>query len=295
MPSVQANGISIEYQTHGQPEDPAILLIMGLGGPLILWEEPLCHALANQKFFVVRYDNRDSGHSTKMTAHPTPDGAEFAARWLMGEEIEASYTLSDMARDGIALLDALGIEQAHVAGASLGGMIAQTMAIEFPQRVSTLTSIMSSTGERSLSKPSPEAMEVLLTPAADTREAACVQHLAGNRAIGGDPNFFPYDEERLIDRASRLWDYGIERAGTTRQLLAGLASGDRTAGLAQLSLPALVIHGTSDTLFGLDHGNATFEAIPGAKRIFIEGFGHDLHPASDKVIVREITALCRTT
>ncbi|MDG2334361.1 MAG: alpha/beta hydrolase [Myxococcota bacterium] len=295
MPSVQANGISIEYQTHGHPEDPALLLIMGLGGPLILWEESLCNTLADQGFFVVRYDNRDCGHSTKMDSHPTPDGAEFAARWLTGEEIEASYTLTDMARDGIALLDALGIGQAHVAGTSLGGMIAQTMAIEFPQRVSTLISIMSSTGERSLSKPSPEAMAVLLTPAADTREAACVQHLASNRAIGGDPNLFPYDEARLTDRASRLWDYGIEREGATRQLLAGLASGDRTAGLRELSLPALIIHGTSDTLFGLDHGKATFEAIPGAKRIFIEGFGHDLHPGADEILVREITALCRTT
>jgi len=293
MPSVTANGITIEYQAHGKPEDPAILLIMGLGGPLILWEEPFCQALAKQGFFVVRFDNRDCGHSTKFHDQPVTDGAEVAAQWLVGSEVKAPYTLSDMAFDAIGLLDALGIKRAHVVGTSLGGMIAQTMAIEFPERISTLTSIMSSTGERSLPDPSPEAMTVLLTPAAETREAACLQHLASNRAIGGDPKFFPYEEERLRERASRLWDYGIERDGTVRQMLAGLSSGDRTAGLGELSIPSLVIHGTFDTLFSPEHGQATAEAIPGARAVFIEGFGHDLHPDANETLIREITSLCR--
>ena len=293
MPSASANGISIEYEALGDPADPAILLIMGLGGPLILWENPFCQALVERGFFVIRYDNRDCGRSTKLDNHPVPNVVEVAGNWVQGGEIKASYLVSDMALDAVGLLDALGIERAHAVGASLGGMIAQTMAIESPDRIASLTSIMSSTGKRSLPDPSPEAMAVLMTPSADTREAAADQHLASNRAIGCDPAIFPYDEERLRGRAARIWDYGIEREGTARQMVAGLASGDRTPKLKALSLPALVIHGTADTLFSLEHGEATAEAIPGARPLFIEGLGHDLHPGTYETIVDAITSLCR--
>ena len=175
----------------------------------------------------------------------------------------------------------------------MGGMIAQTLAIEFPSRVASLTSIMSSTGERSLPDPSPEAMVVLMTPSAETRESFVEQHLTNNRAVGADPEVFAYEEDRLRARASRLWDYGIERDGTTRQMLSSLASGDRTPQLSALSLPTLVIHGTADTLFGLEHGEATASAIPGAQRLFIEGFGHDMHPAANDLIVDAFTSLAR--
>jgi hypothetical protein len=159
----------------------------------------------------------------------------------------------------------------------MGGMIAQTLAIEYPSRIRSLTSIMSSTGDTALPDPSPEAMAVLMTPSAEIREAFSEQHLASNRAVGADPAFFPYEEERLRARAARLWDYGIDREGSTRQMLSSLASGDRTPALRQLSLPALVIHGSADTLFSSEHAEATAQAIPGAQRLIIEGFGHDMH------------------
>ncbi|MCS5637529.1 MAG: alpha/beta hydrolase, partial [Myxococcota bacterium] len=151
----------------------------------------------------------------------------------------------------------------------------------------------SSTGERSLPDPSPEAMAVLMTPSAETREAFIEQHLANNRAAGADPEVFAYEEERLRDRAAGLWDYGIEREGSTRQMLSSLASGDRTKELSMLSLPTLVVHGTADTLFGLEHGEASANAIPGARRLFIEGFGHDMHPGANRAIIDAFTSLAR--
>jgi pimeloyl-ACP methyl ester carboxylesterase len=292
MPTASANGITLEYETFGESSGPALLLIMGLGGPMIMWEEAFCRGLAAEGFFVIRYDNRDCGHSTKLDSEPPPDLAAVMGNWMQGGEIDGPYRLSDMAADAMGLLDALGIETAHVVGASMGGMIAQTLAIEYPSRIRSLTSIMSSTGDTALPDPSPEAMAVLMTPSAEIREAFSEQHLASNRAVGADPAFFPYEEERLRARAARLWDYGIDREGSTRQMLSSLASGDRTPALRQLSLPALVIHGSADTLFSSEHAEATAQAIPGAQRLIIEGFGHDMHPGADKTIVSAIATLC---
>jgi len=295
MPTASDNGIDLEYETFGTRGRPALLLIMGLGGPMIMWEEAFCRALENKGFFVIRYDNRDCGRSKKFDSQPLPDLAGAMATWMQGGKIDGPYRLSDMAADGIGLLDALGIETAHVVGASMGGMIAQTLAIEYPSRIRSLTSIMSSTGDRALPDPSPEAMAVLMTPSAEAKPDFIEQHLASNRAIGADPAFFPYEEARLRARAERLWDYGIERDGSTRQMLSSLASGDRTPALEKLSLPSLVIHGTADILFGLEHAEATVRAIPGAQHLFIDGFGHDMHPAADETITGAIAALCTDT
>jgi pimeloyl-ACP methyl ester carboxylesterase len=292
MPTASANGIDLEYETFGTIDHPALLLIMGLGGPMIMWEEAFCRALADKGFFVIRYDNRDCGRSQKFDSEPLPDLAKTMGTWMQGGEIGGPYRLSDMAADGIGLLDALGVETAHAVGASMGGMIAQTLAIEYPSRVRSLTSIMSSTGDRALPNPSPEAMAVLMTPSAEVKNDFIKQHLASNRAVGADPAFFPYEEARLSARAERLWNYGIERDGSTRQMLSSLASGDRTPALKKLSLPSLVVHGTADTLFNLDHAEATACAIPGAQRLFIEGFGHDMHPAADETITSAIATLC---
>ena len=294
MPTALVNGISIEYETMGEITQPAILLIMGLGGPMVMWEDAFCEALVDEGFFVVRYDNRDCGHSTKLDDHGLPDAPDLFGSWLRGGEIDGPYRLVDMAEDAVGLLDSIGVAKAHAIGVSMGGMIAQTLAIEFPSRVASLTSIMSSSGERSLPDASPEAMAVLMTPSADTREAFIEQHLANNRAVGGDPEVFDYDEERLRARARRLWDYGIERDGTTRQMVSSMASGDRTKELCMLSLPALVVHGTADTLFSLEHGEATASAIPGARRLFIEGFGHDMHPAANRTIIEAFVSLARS-
>jgi pimeloyl-ACP methyl ester carboxylesterase len=293
MPTAAANGIELEYETFGESAHPALLLIMGLGSPMIMWEEEFCRGLADRGFFVVRYDNRDCGRSTKLDHLELPDVAAMAGRWIQGGEIDGPYRLSDMAADAAGLLDALGIERAHTVGVSMGGMIAQTLAIEAPARVASLTSIMASTGRRSLPDPSPEAMAVLMTPSAEIREDFIEQHAANNRVVGADPTFFSYDKDRLRARAGQLWDYGIEREGTSRQMLSSLASGDRTEALERLSLPTLVIHGRADTLFSIEHGQATAAAIPGAQRLFIEGFGHDMHPAAYPVIADAIAALVR--
>ena len=292
MPTASANGITLEYETLGESGKPAILLIMGLGASMVVWEEAFCRAVAAEGFFVIRYDNRDCGRSTKLDSAPLPDLAATIGGWMQGGEIDGPYRLSDMAADAMGLLDALGIETAHVVGASLGGMIAQTLAIEYPSRIRSLTSIMSSTGETSLPDPSPEAMAVLMTPSAEIKAAFVEQHLASNRAVGADPAYFPYEEERLRARAERLWDYGIDREGSTRQMLSSLASGDRTPALRQLSLPALVIHGSADTLFSPEHAEATVRAIPDAQHLLINGFGHDMHPGADATIVSAIAALC---
>ena len=293
MPAAHVNGLTLEYETLGDPSHPAVLLIMGLGGPMIMWEDSFCQLLVKAGFFVIRYDNRDCGRSTKLDDFDLPDVLKVFGAWMNGSDIDGPYRLSDMATDGVALMDAIGVEKAHVVGASMGGMIAQTLAIEFASRVASLTSIMSSTGDRSLPVPSPEAMAVLMTPSAETREAFVEQHLANNRAVGADSEVFAYEENRLRARAACLWDYGIERDGTTRQMLSSLASGDRTKELSMLSLPALVVHGTADTLFGLEHGKATASAIPGARRLFIEGFGHDMHPAANQTIVDAFSSLAR--
>lgn len=264
------NGVEIAYETFGDPTDETMLLVMGLGVQMLGWDEQLCTALAVRGYHVVRFDNRDVGLSTKVEGGPRPD--LMAA--IAGDASTASYTLEDMADDCAGLLDALGVRAAHVIGASQGGMIAQTLAIRHPERVLSLVSIMSTTGAREVGQPHPEALPALLTrPPAD--KGGFVDFVVAAWRVIGSPAF-EADEGALRARAAASYDRGIFPDGTSRQLLAILASGDRTQALRTLDLPTTVIHGTGDILVDVSGGKATADAIPGARLELIEGMGHDL-------------------
>ena len=284
MPSASANGITIEYETTGDPAEPALLLVMGLGAQLIHWPDEFCAALAGRGFFVVRYDNRDVGLSTK-TDGPVPD--LLAA--LQGDTSQATYTLVDMAGDGIALLDALGVGAAHVVGVSMGGMIAQNLAIHHPDRVLSLCSIMSTpNGNMSSDPASPEAGAMLFRPPAKSRDEAVAQSVEGARVIGSPA--FAVNEDEIRARAAQAYDRCFYPLGTSRQLCAIVASGDWRPGLAELDVPTLVIHGSADPLVRPSWGRATAEAIPGAELLMIEGMGHDLPRGVWDTLVEAIVA-----
>jgi pimeloyl-ACP methyl ester carboxylesterase len=264
------NGVEIAYETFGDPADETMLLIMGLGVQMLGWDEELCRMLAGRGYRVVRFDNRDVGHSTKLNGGPPPN--VMAA--IAGDVSSASYTLEDMADDCAGLLDELGVEAAHLVGASQGGMIAQTVAIRHPERVLSLTSIMSTTGDREVGQPHPEAIPALLTrPPAD--RAGFMDFVVGAWNVIGSPGF-EADEDALRARAGASYDRGIFPDGTGRQLLAIVASGDRTEALRRLDVPTTVVHGTNDVLVDVSGGRATAAAIPGARLELIEGMGHDL-------------------
>ena len=264
-----ANGIEIVYETIGDPSNPPLLLIMGLGTQLIHWDLELCERFAERGFHVIRFDNRDAGRSTYVDA-PVPN----IRRAMAGLSIDAPYLLDDMADDAFGLLDHLGIEAAHVAGASMGGMIAQTMAIRCPERVLSLTSIMSTTGERRAGRPKLRVWGVLLRRAPRDKDAAVEYFVRVFRMIGSKG--FPADEDRIRALAAEAYDRGHSPAGTGRQLAAIMASGDRTDRLRELRMPALVFHGRDDPLVPFRGGRATADAIPGARLIGIPGMGHDL-------------------
>jgi pimeloyl-ACP methyl ester carboxylesterase len=282
-----SNGIELAYQTFGDAEDPALLLIMGLGAQLIHWQEEFCEMLAGRGYHVIRFDNRDVGHSTKMNDAPVPDLAAVATGDLSG----ATYTLDDMADDATGLLDHLGIDAAHVAGASMGGMVAQTMAVRHPRRVLSLCSIMSTTGNRTVGQAMPQALSVLLTPAPPDRDGYIDFHIKAFKAIGSPG--FPFDEEFLRWRAGETYDRSYYPDGFKRQLLAIFASGDRTEALAQISAPTVVIHGSEDPLITVSGGEATARAVPGAELLVIPGMGHDLPRGVWEQIIDAITANAR--
>jgi pimeloyl-ACP methyl ester carboxylesterase len=242
---------------------------MGLGMQLIHWDLELCERLAERGFHVIRFDNRDSGLSTKVDA-PVPD----MRRALVGLRLDAPYLLEDMADDAFGLLDHLGIEAAHVVGASMGGMIAQTMAIKRPERVLSLTSIMSTTGERRAGRPKLRVWSVLMRQAPHDREAYIERFVKIFRLIGSKG--FPPDDDRIRELAAATYDRGHHTAGTGRQLAAIMASGDRTARLRKLAVPTTVIHGRDDPLVPFRGGRATAAAIPDARLIAVPGMGHDL-------------------
>jgi pimeloyl-ACP methyl ester carboxylesterase len=272
------NGIEIAYQTFGDPADPALLLVMGLGAQLIHWPEEFCELLAARGFHVIRFDNRDVGHSTKLDDAPVPELPE-----IFGGQLAAAYTLDDMADDAFGLLDHLGIDAAHVAGASMGGMIAQTMATRDPDRVLSLCSIMSTTGDQSVGQARPEALAVLTGQAPADRDSYIEFHLQAFKAIGSPG--FQLDDDFLRWRAGATFDRSYYPAGFRRQLHAIVASGDRTAALAQVSAPTVVIHGREDPLITLSGGEATARAIPGAELVVIPGMGHDVPEGVWKTII----------
>jgi pimeloyl-ACP methyl ester carboxylesterase len=261
--------IELCYETFGDPADPAMLLVMGLGTQMLGWNEDLCAELAGHGFFVIRYDNRDVGRSSPGQGRPPT-----AVQLLRRSRSAASYTLNDMADDGIGLLDALGIERAHVVGASMGGMIAQQIAARHPQRVLSLASIMSNTGALRNGQPSARAMAMLLRKPPRDRQAFIDETLRVF-AYTGSPGF-TRDQDELRAMLGRSFDRRGDPSGAARQLAAIIAAGNRTALLRTITAPTVVIHGTADRLVAPSGGRATARAIPGARLVMIEGMGHDL-------------------
>jgi pimeloyl-ACP methyl ester carboxylesterase len=259
-----------------------MLLVMGLGTQMLGWHEDFCETLAARGFHVVRFDNRDNGRSTKLSHLPAPTLKQLALR----DRKAASYTLDDMADDAIGLLDHLGIERAHVVGASMGGMIAQTIAIRHPDRVLSLVSIMSNTGARLTGQPALGVLPIFLKRAPRTREGY-VDHIVQLFDTIGSPGF-ERDEAELRELQNRAFDRGIDPAGTSRQLAAIMASGNRAPKLRRLDVPTLVIHGKADRLVNPSGGRATAKAIPGARLLLIDGMGHDLPRGAWPQIVEAI-------
>jgi pimeloyl-ACP methyl ester carboxylesterase len=265
-----SNGIEIAYQEIGEESGEPLLLIMGLATQMLAWDEGFCELLAERGFRVVRFDNRDIGHSTKIESAGLPKRADM----LLGRRRTAPYLLRDMAEDTAGLMDHLGIDSAHLVGASMGGMIAQTMAIRRPERVRSLVSMMSTTGNRWVGVPTWKAFGTLFTRPSAGREAAIENSVRIFRTIGSPG--YPMDEERLRQMAGLSYDRSHSRAGIARQLHAITASGDRTSALRKLRLPSTVIHGAADPLIRPAAGRATARAIPGSHLRLIEGMGHDL-------------------
>ena len=278
--------ITICYETFGDPSDPTLLLVMGLATQMLGWNEDFCRDLAAAGFHVVRYDNRDAGRSTHVKARP-PSIGQLALR----KKSAASYTLEDMAADGVGLLDHLGVERAHVCGASMGGMIAQTIAIKFPERVLSLVSIMSNTGGRLAGQPAFGIYPVLLKIAPDDREGYA-DHVANTYAKIGSPGF-DRDLEEVRDVARLSWDRGRDRAAPGRQLAAIIASPDRGRDLERLKVPTLVIHGAADKLVRPSGGKTTARKIPDARLMLIDGMGHDLPRAVWPRIIKGVVENAR--
>jgi pimeloyl-ACP methyl ester carboxylesterase len=268
----RANGIDICYDIFGDAKAEPMLLIMGLGAQMVLWDDAFCEKLAERGFRVIRFDNRDIGQSSKMTGGKKLTSFELLKLRLLKIPIAAPYKLYDMAVDTIALMDALSIRRAHLVGASMGGMIAQEIAITFPERVLSLTSIMSTTGNPKVPPPSREAAAMLMAPPPKTREdyIARFQQTWKMLRVGS----FPEDEALDVSRAERSYARGLNPAGVGRQLRAILASGSRKARLAQVKAPTLVIHGTVDPLVRPEGGKDTAASVPGARLLMIEGMGH---------------------
>jgi pimeloyl-ACP methyl ester carboxylesterase len=275
------DGIELCYQEMGDPEGEPLLLIMGLATQMIAWSDEFCAMLAERGFRVVRFDNRDIGRSTKIRSEGVPNLVNL----LVGRG-DPPYRLRDMAADTVGLMDHLGIEAAHLVGASMGGMIAQCAAIGHRDRVRSLCSIMSTTGSRRVGHPSYKTFGLLIGRPPREREAAIERVIKTFKTIGSPG--YPFDEERIREIAGRSFDRGHSQAGIARQLHAITASGDRTARLRRLDVPTVVIHGKSDVLVNPSGGRATADAIPNARLKLIDGMGHDLPRQLWPTIVEEI-------
>ncbi len=269
----------------GQRKRPPLLLVMGLASQMVLWEDEFCEELASRNFWVIRFDNRDVGRSTILRQAPVPSRVQLALR----DRRAASYSLSDMALDAAGLLDHLGVSAAHVVGASMGGMIAQRLAIEHPQRVLSLVSIMSSTGNRRVGRIHPLMVPRLLWRPRYDREGYVADFIDTFRAIGS--RGYPRDTGHLRTVAERCYERGVHPAGASRQLAAIVTAEDRTEGLRGVRVPSTVIHGDADRLVMPSGGKATAEAIPGARLVMVPGMGHDLPQALWEQIIEEIV-LC---
>ena len=275
MPKTTANGIEIHYEEQGDPAAPAMLLIMGFGAQLTLWPDELVEARAAQGFRVIRYDNRDVGLSQKFDGVKAPGLVKMTLLSKIGFTPKVPYTLADMADDGVGLLDALGIERAHIVGASMGGMIAQHVAARHPDRCLSLTTVFSTTGNPKLPPARPEAMKALITRPDSTEEGVLVEHGMMLARTIGSPGY-PAPEDRLRERTLASVRRSFYPEGPTRHLSAIVADGDRRAMLRDIAVPTLVLHGEDDPLVPCEGGRDTAASIPGAKLKTIPGWGHDL-------------------
>ena len=265
------SGIEICYETFGKDSDPPVLLVMGLGGPMGWWGVEFCEGLRSRGYFVIRFDNRDTGRSTKLREHHVTKKAILSAFVGRGT---APYDLGDLADDAFGLLDHLGIENVHLAGVSMGGMIIQTMAIAHPQRVLSLTSIMSTTGKRGVGRTHPKLFRTMLGSAGDSRESYVKSSLASSSLIGSP--HYPTEEALATARAIETYDRGWAASGVARHMMAVLTQPDRTSELRALDIPATVLHGMSDLLVNRSGGRATAAAIRGSELIEVVGMGHDM-------------------
>lgn len=277
------SGVDLCYQTFGTPDDEALLLVMGLGGPMTWWDEGFCQRLADAGFFVIRFDNRDAGRSTKIHGRVNE---RMIVQSFLGMRARTPYTMQDLADDGFGLLDHLGIDAAHVVGISMGGMVAQTMAVSRTDRVLSLTSIMSTTGRRSVGWQDPRLLPLLATRRTQSREGY-IAHSSRLWKLIGSP-LYPDTAESIEDRAAETWDRGVSASGVARQIGAILTQPDRSRALRALRIPALVIHGTHDRMVHVSGGRATSQAIPGCELLLVPGMGHDVPPQLHETFVEAI-------
>jgi pimeloyl-ACP methyl ester carboxylesterase len=284
MPRAQVNGLELAYDSFGDPAGTPLLLVMGLSYQMIEWDDAVCQMIADRGFWVTRFDNRDVGLSTKLDHLGIPD--------LLGAMTGTAappYTLDDMAGDAVALLDVLGVSAAHIVGVSMGGMIAQLIAINHPERVLSLTSIMSTVGGPNVVQAQPEVIAALLVPPGPTRQERVEHSLAVRRLINGAG--VPFDEDRARRKAERAVDRCFHPDGGLRQIVAILAAPDRAPGLGRLTIPTLVIHGEEDPLVPPDNGRQTAAALPNARLIMIPDMGHNLPERVWPDVVDAIVAL----
>lgn len=290
MAQIKANGISIEYDVSGAESGVPLLLIMGFGSQMTSWTPSFTQALVAEGFRVIRFDNRDVGLTQRFSG--TPSAKDVAAAVAKGETPELPYKLTDMAADAVGLLDALGIESAHIAGASMGGMIAQLVALDHPKKTRSLISIFSTTGDPSLPRSTPEAQAALVSQPASTARADVVAHALKNRRVYASTRW-AFDEEAVAALTAASYDRAFYPEGATRQYAAILASPPRTEALKRLALPALVMHGTADTLIPWQAGAHTAASIPGSEFVLLDGWGHDFPLPAIPVLTDYITAFVR--
>jgi pimeloyl-ACP methyl ester carboxylesterase len=288
VPQVRANGIDIEYESFGRERDPLILLIMGFAAQLIFWPEALCQGLAAKGFRVVRFDNRDIGKSTHLADLPAPDPRALMAEVIAGKSPDVPYTLDDMADDAVGLMDALGVERAHIAGASMGGMIGQLVAINHPARAKSLISIMSTTGRRDLPPGDNETLSVLFRPPRSaSRDDLIDASILVQKALSSPG--FPISEAEMRAIAARRTDRApFDQAGLARQSAALIAAPPRNVLLRQVRCPTLVMHGADDPVIPAAAATDTAESIPGAELIIVPGMGHDFGTALVPVYLKHI-------
>jgi pimeloyl-ACP methyl ester carboxylesterase len=285
MPKANVNNTEIEYETIGDPISKPLLLIAGLGSQMLAWSDEMCESLANRGFFVIRFDNRDVGLSTKFEDAGIPNFLEINAAYARGEKPEVPYTLEDMASDAVGVLDALNIDKAHVCGASMGGMIAQVLAYRHPSRVLSLTVIMSTTGNPELPQAKPEIMSQFFAPVPSEREAYIEETVKRDRLIHGT---FPYDEDQGREYRTKEYDRSYYPEGTIRQLAAMAIPGNIKPELSSIRASTLIIHGREDLFYSVEAGKDIASAIPGAELLILDGMGHSF---PREVVPRIVNAL----